>query len=356
MRFGAFWQVPGYEGSSVARRHWETIEEIVLAEQLGFDSVWLAESVFYPTRPMSNPLMVAIAAAQRTERIRFGTLATQTPLHHPLHLASQSATCDILTNGRLDLCLGGRWGTPVGQALGHDASISSEESRARVAEAIALLRAAWTEEHTTFEGTYWRTHNLPVLPKPVQTPHPPLFLASNSNDTFTYAARLGLGIIGTILSQPMPRLVQRLAEFEAAKPETPPAQPQQAHVMVSFFVAETRRKAHAMMQENWRPGDSAAGYERLKQMGFDPSTPDFATGSVGWMSWDFARASEVAIYDDPSACVERLQSLQEQLPGMSQCILEFNRRGRIPSKDIQTSMRLFAEKVMPKLSGLPVSS
>src|SRR5687767_10013352 len=70
------------------------------------------------------------------------------------------------------------------------------------------------------------THHLPALPKPVQSPHSPLFLASNSNDTFAYAARMGLGIIGTILSQPMPRLVQRLAEFEAAKPKTsPPARP-----------------------------------------------------------------------------------------------------------------------------------
>jgi len=73
MRFGLFWQTPGSAESSVARRHWETIEEIVLGEQLGFETAWLAESVFYPTRPMSNPLMVAIAAAQRTERIRFGS-------------------------------------------------------------------------------------------------------------------------------------------------------------------------------------------------------------------------------------------------------------------------------------------
>jgi len=105
MRFGLFWQTPGSEESSDARRHWETIEEIVLGEQLGFESAWLAESVFYPTRPMSNPLMVAIAAAQRTERIRFGTLAAQAPIHHPFHMATQSATCDILTQGRLDLCL-----------------------------------------------------------------------------------------------------------------------------------------------------------------------------------------------------------------------------------------------------------
>lgn len=71
MRFGAFWQTPGFEGSSVPRRHWETVEEVELAEQLGFESAWLAESVFFPGRPMSNPLMVAIAAGQCTERIRF---------------------------------------------------------------------------------------------------------------------------------------------------------------------------------------------------------------------------------------------------------------------------------------------
>ena len=296
--------------------------------------------------------MLLASIVPETQHIRLAPAVTVLPLHHPLHLASQSATCDILTRGRLELCLGGRWGTPVGQALGHAAGITSEESRERVAEAVALLKAAWTEEQVTFEGKYWSTKELPVMPKPVQEPHPPLFMASNSNDTFAYAGRMGLGVIATILSQPMPRLVPRFAEFEAAKLTSP----QPAHVMVSFFVGKTRQKAHAMMQENWRPGDSAAGYERLKQMGFDPTTPDFATGAVGWMSWDFDRACEVAIYDEPAACVDRLQSLQAQLPGMSQCILEFNRRGRIPSADIQASMRLFAEQVMPKLSGVSVSA
>jgi len=104
MRFGVFWQTPGSEGSSVARRHWETIEEITLGEQLGFESAWLAESVFYPTRPMSNPLMVAIATAQHTERIRFGTLAVQAPIYHSFPMATESTVCAILTQGRLDLC------------------------------------------------------------------------------------------------------------------------------------------------------------------------------------------------------------------------------------------------------------
>ena len=177
MRFGAFWQVPGYLGSSVARRHWETIEQITLADKLGFETAWLAESVFFPGRPMSNPLMVASAAAQHTSQIRFGTLAAQFPLHHPIHMATQAATCDILTNGRLDLCLGGRWGSPAGQAFGQAADIGSEESRGRVAEEIGLLRAAWTQERANFKGEYWDMDDLLVMPKPVQQPHPPLLIA-----------------------------------------------------------------------------------------------------------------------------------------------------------------------------------
>ena len=354
MQFGAFWQTPGYEGSSEARRHLETVEEIGLAEQLGFESAWLAESVFYPARPMSNPLMVAIAAAQHTERIRFGTLAAQLPLHHPLHMASQSATCDILTNGRLDLCLGGRWGTPVGQAVGHAAKISSEESRDRVAEAIALMKRAWTEEEVDFDGTYWQTQSLPVHPKPVQQPHIPVLMAANSNDTFAYAAAMGAGVVGTTLSQPLPRMTQRLEEFEAAKLATPSAPPQRSYVMVSFFVAKTRQAARTFMQENWRPSDKTAGLERMKRMGIDPSQPDFATGAVGWMTWDFDKACEICIYDEPEACVDRLQHLQEQLPTLHQCILEFNRRGRIPTEQTRESMRLFAAKVRPRLSSVSV--
>ncbi|MCH7787632.1 MAG: hypothetical protein IIC22_08990, partial [Chloroflexi bacterium] len=172
----------------------------------------------------------------------------------------------------------------------------------------------------------------------------------NSNETFAYTAKMGLGVIGTTLSQPMPRMVDRLAEFEAAKPTNGVTQPQNAYVMVSLFVAETRKEAHEIARENWRDNDTAAGLEYLKSLGIDSSRPDFATGAVGWMTWNFDRAIEVCIYDEPAACVERLLELREQLPTMYECILEFNRRGRIPSERVKESMRLFAEKVMPELA------
>ncbi len=349
MKFGSFWQVAGFVGSSIPRRHWETIEQIVLADELGFETAWIAESVFFPGRPISNPLMVATAAAQHAKRIRFGTLAAQFPLHHPLNMATQAATCDILTEGRLDLCLGGRWGSPVGQQFGHAGEISSEESRARVAEGIELLKLAWTQDRVTFKGDYWTVNDVPVVPRPVQEPHPPLLLAANSDETYSYAAKMGIGVIGTTLSQPMPRMIDRLREFEGAKPDDVD-RPQPSHVCISFFVAETREKAHRLVAENWLDEDAASSTPDASASSVGTSRHSFSSGVRTWESWKFAEAARHSIYDDPAGCVERLRALQEQLPGMDQCILEFNRRGRITSEDIKDSMRLFAEEVMPEFT------
>ncbi len=167
---------------------------------------------------------------------------------------------------------------------------------------------------------------------------------------------MGLGAVCTTITQPMPRLIDRLAEFEAAKPANGITLPQRVYVMVSFFVARTRAEAHAVTRENWRDTDTADGLAFMKSLGIDSSRPDFTTGAVGWMTWDFARAKEICIYDEPAACGERLQALQEQLPSMYQCILEFNRRGRIPSARVRESMRLFADQVLPKLRNVPAAS
>ncbi len=350
MRFGAFWQVPGYIGSSVSHRHWETIDQITLADKLGFNSAWLAESVFFPGRPMSNPLMVASAAAQHAPRIRFGTLAAQFPLHHPIHMATQAATCDILTNGRLDLCLGGRWGSPAGQAFGQAPDISSEESRERVAEGIRLLIAAWTQERVSFKEKYWETNDLLVMPKPHQQPHPPLLLAANSDETFPYAAGLGLGVIGTTLSQPMPRMIDRLQEFRKAKSNAvEPPHPQPFHVNISFFVADSRTKAHSLMRRNWRDEDVVNTAPDSTASSIGTSRHSFTSGVGGWATWNFQDALKYSIYDDPDGCIEQLRKLDNALPGMDQCILEFNRRGRLTNEEVKESMQLFADAVMPQL-------
>ena len=245
MKFGIFWQVPGYEGSSVADRHWETINEVELADKIGFSQAWLAESPFYPTRPMSQPLLVASAAAQRTENIRFGTLAAQIPLHHPVDYASAVATCDILTNGRFDLCVGGRFGGKSSQVVGISEDIDNAQSRRMVSEYAEILRKSWTNDRLTHKGDFWNFEDVPVIPKPVQKPYPSLLMAANSDSSFEFAASQGMGVIGTMLSQPLEKLKVHSKTFQNVKADLVPSDVSQPfHVAISFFVAETKEKAH----------------------------------------------------------------------------------------------------------------
>ena len=192
--------------------------------------------------------------------------------------------------------------------------------------------------------------DLLVMPKPHQLPHPPLLLAANSDETFPYAANMGLGVIGTTLSQPMPRMIDRVRDFEASKRPEIATHSQPFHVNISFFVAETRKKAHSLMARNWRDEDVVTTAPDATASSIGTSRHSFTSGVGGWATWDFQEALKYSIYDDPDGCAEQLSKLSEDMPGMTQCILEFNRRGRLTNEEVKDSMRLFADAVMPQLS------
>ena len=149
MKFGLFYQLPCAPDQSVVDRYRETIEQITLADELGFDTAWLAElHFFHPFSIMPAPLQVAVAAAQRTRRIRFGTGVVLLPLHHPLRVAEEAAVADILTGGRLELGVGR--GTIAVHFRGY--KVPREESRERFEESLAIIRKAWTSERISYAG------------------------------------------------------------------------------------------------------------------------------------------------------------------------------------------------------------
>ena len=349
MKFGLFWQVPGHEGSDVPRRHWETIEEISLGDKLGFEEAWLAESPFYPTRPMSQPLLVAAAAAQHAPRIRFGTLATQIPMHHPIEYATAAATCDILTGGRLDLCLGGRYGGASSTVMGVSPETASSTSRSMVSEFTNILRQAWSSERLSYKGEFWQFNNVPVIPGPIQKPGPPLLMAANSDGSFSFAAQQNMGVVGTTLSQPLPNLRRHSISFANRSKETTKANTAQPfHVAISLFVAGTREKARNLMSRNWLDSDVISDGPPVHSSAIGGGRHDFSSGAGGWGTWNFEEAIQHCIYDSPRGCIERLKNIEEQIPCIDQCIVEFNRRGRLTTYEVRESMELFANKVMPE--------
>jgi probable F420-dependent oxidoreductase len=169
----------------------ELLEQIVYAEQLGFDSVWITEHHFVEDGYTPSLLPIAAAIAARTSRIRIGTWVLLLPLHNALRVAEDAATVDILSNGRLDLGMGLGYRIEEFEAFGVD-----RRQRGRIMdEGVELIRRAWTEERVTFEGRFYNVRDLNVTPKPVQRPHPPLWLAARGEAPARRAARFRAGLL-----------------------------------------------------------------------------------------------------------------------------------------------------------------
>jgi alkanesulfonate monooxygenase SsuD/methylene tetrahydromethanopterin reductase-like flavin-dependent oxidoreductase (luciferase family) len=191
LRIGTF--VMGTRGGDYA----EMLEQAVRCEELGFDAVVLAERHFrhapllYP-----SPLPVGAAIAARTERIRIGTAGRILSLDHPIHVAEDSATLDVLSDGRLDFGI-------TRASLDEEAHVAFssplEESSGSFTEALEIIRRAWTEDSFNFEGEYFSVPEVSVQPKPVQRPHPPLYVVAVSPARLEFASREGINAyIGAI--------------------------------------------------------------------------------------------------------------------------------------------------------------
>jgi len=188
MEFGLFFLMQRDDAWSEQAVYDSGLEQILAAEALGYHSVWLAEHHFNDYGLCPAPPVLAAFVAARTRTVRLGMGVTLMPLHHPVDVAEQLAVLDVLSGGRLDVGVG-RGGT-----LQDYRTFGAEraESRVRVEEGIALMRQCWQGQPFDFKGRFHSAERLHVRPRPTQQPHPPLFMATNSEDSVRSAARLCL--------------------------------------------------------------------------------------------------------------------------------------------------------------------
>src|SRR5438128_4496633 len=174
------------------------------AEELGFDSVWVHDHVFNVRhvfdriggKPYYEPLTLLSFVAARTRRVRLGTSVLVLPYHHPIRLAKTAATLDVLSGGRLTLAVGVGGVEPESNAMGSPYA----ERGAITDEALAVMKALWTQDVPRFAGTYHRFSGMPFSPKPLQKPSIPLLIGGNSRAAIRRAVRLGNGWHPTALS------------------------------------------------------------------------------------------------------------------------------------------------------------
>ena len=165
---------------------WDALlDRVRFAEDLGFDGAWVFDhfKAMYgdPTGPCMESWTLLSALGAATSRIRLGSLVTGVTYRHPSMLAMEAVTVDQVSNGRLELAMGAAWFEPEHRMLGFDFPPPGERGR-RLEEAIEIAKLLMTEDGATFEGRYYRLEDASYYPRPVQQPHPPLWIGAGGEN------------------------------------------------------------------------------------------------------------------------------------------------------------------------------
>ena len=349
----------------------ETLEQWVLADELGYDYIWLVEHHFLDTFSVSSSPDILFGAASRlTRRIRLGFGVVVLPQHHPIRVAEKVAMVDQLSDGRVD------FGTGRGGAYEQTGfEVDPRETRSMWDEAMQMIPRMWGAEEFSWEGKHWRVPPRKVIPKPLQKPHPPIWLAGMQPSSYRIAADRGLGMLSLSTGAPSelaPYIAEYKERIKSANPLGAVVNDQWAHLAVAHCGtdrAEAQDLAVGAMKSFFGPdrpytqGQSEVYRQLVKGWG---GIPDHLENQFKWILEEEADVGGgefsversafdqfdaetlcsrgVVIAGDPAACVEGVRRHQEA--GEDQVLL-LMQLDTIPHEKVISSIRLFAQEVLP---------
>jgi alkanesulfonate monooxygenase SsuD/methylene tetrahydromethanopterin reductase-like flavin-dependent oxidoreductase (luciferase family) len=347
MKFGLHYQLPCSGPQSPVQRYRDTIEQAIFAEQLGFESVWPVEQHFNADLSiLPSPLLLLAAVAERTRNLRLGIAIILLPLSHPVRIAEEIATLDVISGGRVEFGIG-RGAIPKHFA---GFGVPQAESRERFLEGLELILQAWTSERLSYSGRFFHCEDLAVVPKPVQQPHPPIRVAANSIDTFELIGRMGYDIFAATQVNPFPKLKEFVPLYRRARAAAghSSGMGDDLTLLCPLYVGETRRR----IREELEPSISHFIQTAATLFAGIEAKPE--GGAIRLQKvverarrLTYEKVSDLmGIFDTPELCIERLKRVQEEFdPGRLICW--FNPGGMVPHQQVMHSMESFAAKVMP---------
>jgi alkanesulfonate monooxygenase SsuD/methylene tetrahydromethanopterin reductase-like flavin-dependent oxidoreductase (luciferase family) len=322
--------------------HARVTREIVRADELGFDTAWIAEHHFsnqYGIMP--DVFVYAGYLAALTQRIRIGTAVVTLPLANPLRVAENAAFVDILSGGRFVLGLGSGYREYEFDGFG----VPFDERRDIQEEALPLLLELFHGKRTDHRGARFAFKvdgDYEIFPHAAQEPHPPIFLAGATERSIREAGKMGLGLLLSTWT-PFETLARQVQTYRAALEETPAklrANPARGHVDVArwVYVAETDAKARA---------DSEAGILRHQAHFASGHTSGYlGTVASAGQGRDYDTLSrDIILHGSPATVIAKIERLRA-LTGAASLMLHYP-----PWYGIDKTLRsleLFASEVIPK--------
>ncbi len=346
MQFDLFYEIsqPPHCPRDEAQAFEHTLAELELADKLGFGCAWLVEHHFMPGYSHSSaPDLVLAAASQRTRKLRLGLGVTPLPYHHPLQVAERAATLDILSRGRLEMGIGRGFAPHEFRAF----NVDMAHSRSLTTESLTILRQALTDGHVDFHGQHFQLDQLDLTPAPLQRPHPPLWSAAVSPDTFIWAAQQQLGALAgpfkpwLMVKQDIRQYLQHWQAEQAPR----------AGMTVGLFCLPDGRRARELARPAlvWFYQQLFAttvpvleklypSYEHFHDLG------KFRHLLKLGINLTLLETFGMAVVGSPAECIDKLKTYQEA--GVTHLLCAVG-AGALDTHLIRESMQCIAEQVMP---------
>lgn len=352
MQLDLFYEIsmPPFLARSEPEAYRQTLEEIELADRLGFGCAWFVEHHFMRHYSHSSkPDLILAALSQRTRDIRLGLGVIPLPLHHPVHVAERVATLDVLSGGRLEVGIGRGFSPEEFAVFGKEMG----ESRRYAAESLEILRRSFDRRPVTFHGEHYCLEDKDILPHPVQTPHPPLWTAAVSPESFTWAAREGLGMLAGPFK---PWLMTRQDIKHYLADWTHPAPPrigmtigivclpdrkkarETAKQALTWFYKELYRTTLPVLERLY------PSYEHFRDLG------RFRDLMKLGINLTMLETFGMAVAGTPQDCVEQLRKYQAA--GVTNMLLAVG-AGAAPTEVVRESLACIAQEVAPALAQEP---
>ena len=372
----------------------ETIEQCILAEEMGFDAVWFVEHHFLTTFSMSPcPEIILSALAGQTKRIRLGFGVVILPYHHPVRVAERIAMLDHISHGRVEFGTGRS--APYEQTgMGVDPRLTREMWE----ESLTMIPKVWASDTFEWEGRFWNVPPRQVLPKPYQKPHPPIWVAALQPATYELAARKGIGAMALGVNAPSvlePHIKAYRETIKSALPvgdavnnkwlsscfgfcgeDNRRARELCARSLKTFFgpgrpYVQDQKDVYSRLLEQWGgvPDHLAHNFSRYvnveaKIEGSNGSTPpafDLSGGSALaqriWEEFDADTMADRAIIvaGDPDSCIDAVKLHEATGVDQLQFLMATETVGH---PDVMKSIEMFGKYVIPAFktneSGAPV--
>jgi alkanesulfonate monooxygenase SsuD/methylene tetrahydromethanopterin reductase-like flavin-dependent oxidoreductase (luciferase family) len=337
-----------YDRALAARVYAEHMEEWLAAERLGFDGIFLSEHHFTAYNLLPSPNVMLGALAARTERIRIGVMVNVVPFHEPLRLAEEAAMLDVLSGGRLEVGVGRGVDFQEVTKLGMD----FDELRPRFQEGMELMLNAWTQVEVEHGGDFYSLKRTALYPRPLQQPHPPVWVAAESPATIDWVASKGFGMSTIFLPTAVVR--EKLDHYLGLAGKSAGRIGRQTFMLFrNVYVAPSDEEAVA---------DCDPALSHMLFLFADaamPPDPSLLPDSYAFHREVFARSMEapetfedirdagIVICGSPDTVREHLLAQVEEL-GLRQICLLFA-FGNLPHEKVMRSLELFAAEVLPAL-------